>query len=185
MTGDFPGDRMPEQGLEIERVTPDTFRDHLDGLARLLEVCVVHGAAVNFVVPFSFEESRAFWEEKVRPALTSGSRIVLAAHADGGLAGSVQLDCDTPPNQPHRAEVTKLLVHPDFRRRGIGRALMVEIERQARQMGRTLITLDTASDGAEALYASLGYRNVGVIPSYARHPTEDGYDATTIMYKQI
>ncbi len=176
---------MTGNAYDIRHLSLADFESHLDDLARLLEVCVAHGAAVNFVVPFSLEDSRNFWEAKVRANLASGSRIVLAAHADGRLAGSVQLDCDTPPNQPHRAEVTKLLVHPDFRRRGIGRALMVEIERHANEMGRTLITLDTASDGAEALYASLGYRHAGVIPAYSRHPTEDGYDATTIMYKQM
>ena len=176
---------MDKNSFEIELLSLETFEDRLTELAGLLEVSVAHGAAVNFVVPFSFDDSRLFWVKKVRPALAEGSRLVLVAHVEGRLAGSVQLDCDMPPNQPHRAEIAKLLVDPEFRRRGIGRALMVEIERLAKERGRSLLTLDTASDGAEALYGSLGYRRVGVIPGYSRHPVEDGYDTTTIMYKQM
>ncbi|MEM8743609.1 MAG: GNAT family N-acetyltransferase [Pseudomonadota bacterium] len=176
---------MAENDFEIEPVSLETFEQRLTELAYLLEVCVAAGAAVNFVVPFSFDDSRHFWVEKVRPALAGGSRVVLVAYVEGRLAGSVQLDCATPPNQPHRAEVAKLLVDPEFRRRGIARALMVEIERHAKERGRTLLTLDTASDGAEALYTSLGYERVGVIPGFSMHPVEDGLDTTTIMYKQM
>ena len=182
---DYPEKPMDEITIAIEQLSPETFEHQLTDLARLLEVCVAAGASVNFVVPFSSDDSRRFWAEKVRPPLATGARVVLVAMVEGRLAGSVQLDCDTPPNQPHRAEVAKLLVDPEFRRRGIGRALMVEIERHAQELGRTLITLDTASDGAAALYESLGYQHVGVIPAYARHPVEDGYDTTTIMYKQM
>jgi len=90
------------------------------------------------------------------------------------------------PNQRHRAEVRKLLVHPDARRRGIARALMAAIERRARHLGRSLLTLDTRTgDGAERLYASLGYETAGVIPGFARDTTEDRLDATTIMYKTV
>ena len=176
---------MSRDEFTIATLVPESFEIELTGLSVLLEVCVAAGAAVNFVVPFSFDDSRLFWVEKVRPALAEGSRLVLVAYAEGGLVGSVQLDCATPPNQPHRAEVAKLLVDPEFRRRGIARALMVEIERQAKELGRTLLTLDTASDGAEALYASLGYQRVGVIPGYSRNPVEDDLDTTTIMYKQM
>ncbi|MDA7948363.1 MAG: GNAT family N-acetyltransferase [Hyphomicrobiaceae bacterium] len=176
---------MDDNGFEIELLSADAFEGQLTGLARLLEVCVAHGAAVNFVMPFGLDDSRSFWSEKVGPSLAAGTRVILVAKADGQIVGSVQLDCDTPPNQPHRAEITKLLVDPGFRRRGIGRALMVEIEKYANEMGRMLITLDTASDGAEALYVSLGYRRVGVIPAYSKHPTEDSLDTTTIMYKQL
>lgn len=176
---------MTEPDFEIEVVSHDTFDDHLMALAELLNVCVANGASVNFVMPHTLKESRNFWTEKVRPGLAAGKRILLTAKRDDRLAGSVQLDCDTPPNQPHRAEITKLLVRPEHRRRGIGRALMVEAERHAAEFGRTLITLDTANEAAEALYASLGYQRAGVIPSYARHPLEDGFDDTTIMFKTL
>ena len=98
----------------------------------------------------------------------------------------MQLDLDTPPNQTHRGEVSKLLVHPSIRRRGIAQRLMVRLEAEARSCGRTLITLDTRTgDKAEPLYASLGYVVAGVIPGYARDPREDRLDATTYMYKRL
>jgi len=117
----------------------------------------------------------------------SGALKLWVARLDGRLAGSVQLDTDTPPNQPHRAEVRKLLVHPDLRRRGIARRLMVEVDGMAARLGRSLITLDTRTgDSAEPLYASLGYQTVGVIPGFARDPINAAkVDGTTIMYKQL
>jgi len=100
--------------------------------------------------------------------------------------GTVQLDCDTPANQPHRAEVRKLLVHPRARRAGIARQLMVAIEASARERGRTLLTLDTRSgDHAEPLYLGMGYVVAGRIPGYARASDADRLDATTIMYKEV
>ncbi|MDP2619390.1 MAG: GNAT family N-acetyltransferase [Hyphomicrobiales bacterium] len=153
-------------------------------LGALLHACVHAGASVNFVLPFTEEDSEAFWRGKVLPAVRDGARVLLVAQKGGKIAGSVQLDYDTPPNQPHRAEVSKLLVHPDLRRRGIARALMAELERRAGGMGRSLITLDTRTgDKAEPLYASLGYKTAGVIPGYCRDPIEDRLDSTTIMYK--
>ena len=98
----------------------------------------------------------------------------------------VQLDIDTPPNQPHRAEVAKLLVHPDFRRHGFARALMGALETHATAIGRTLITLDTRTgDNAEPLYASLGYRTAGTIPAFCLDPIDGSLHPTTIMYKEL
>jgi ribosomal protein S18 acetylase RimI-like enzyme len=98
----------------------------------------------------------------------------------------VQLDFDTPPNQPHRAEVRKLLVRPDFRRQGIGRTLMAEVEKRAAELKRNLLTLDTRTgDSAEPLYASLGYRTVGIIPGYCLDPFNTKLDSTTVMYKAL
>ena len=170
---------------EIEGLTPDSFDDHMAALATLLNACVADGATVGFVLPHEIYDSWAYWVDKVRPAVMAGDRVLLVAKVDGCLAGSVQLDCDTPPNQPHRAEVAKLLVHPDARRRGIARALMVEIEKHAKRLGRYLITLDTASDTAEALYVSQGYLCAGVIPGFAKHPIEDRLESTTIMFKAL
>ena len=161
--------------------------DHLPELASLLHACVQGGASVSFVLPYTQEDAEVFWRDKVLPAVAGGKLKLWAAWQDGRLAGSVQLDTDTPPNQPHRAEVRKLLVHPDFRRRGIARQLMQEADAMAARLGRSLITLDTRTgDSAEPLYASLGYQTVGVIPGFSRDPFDAAkVDGTTIMYKRL
>lgn len=178
---------MAIDSLALNRVSAAEARALLPGLGELLHACVQDGASVSFVLPFDAEAARAFWRDKVLPPLEGGGLVLLAAMQDGRVAGSVQLDCDTPPNQPHRAEIRKLLVHPDFRRRGIARALMRAAEAAAVQAGRSLITLDTRSgDNAEPLYASLGYRTVGMIPGFARDARDPArLDATTIMYKPL
>jgi GNAT superfamily N-acetyltransferase len=158
----------------------------LDMLAEVLHAVVHAGAGVSFVVPFSAAEARAFWVEKVLPGVAAGTRHVLVARQPGRIVGTVQIDCATPPNQPHRADVLKLLVHPSARRRGIARGLMVAVEALARARGRSLLTLDTWTGGhAEALYRSLGYVTVGVIPRFARGSTTPGLEPTTIMYKEL
>jgi ribosomal protein S18 acetylase RimI-like enzyme len=159
----------------------------LDDLARVLHACVHDGASVGFALPFGMDEARAFWRERVGAAVSSGGRILLAARgADGRVAGTVQLDLAAMPNQRHRAEVSKLLVHPGARRRGIARALMVELEALAAQHGRWLLTLDTASgDMAEPLYISLGFQVAGIIPQYAHAPEAERFDATTLMFKVL
>lgn len=170
----------------ISLLPVDGFDARLDDLSGLLHACVLAGASVNFILPFEPAEARAFWQRKIRPGLSAGTRLLLLAECGGVLAGSVQLDTGTPPNQAHRAEVSKLLVHPDFRRRGIARLLMTELERHAHRVGRSLLTLDTRTgDHAEPLYLSMGYRTVGVIPDYCRNTIEDHLDSTTIMYKRL
>lgn len=172
--------------ITITTLSPDEAEAQLPELAALLHACVHDGASISFVLPFTMEEATAFWTTGVLPQVRAGARVLLAAHADGVLAGSVQLDYDTPPNQPHRAEVRKLIVNPGFRRRGIARALMLELEAIASGIGRSLVTLDTRTgDAAEPLYASLGYATAGVIPGYARDPAGSRLDATTVMYKGI
>jgi ribosomal protein S18 acetylase RimI-like enzyme len=149
--------------------------------------CVHYGASIGYVLPFSHADSEAFWNEKVLPGVAAGTRLLLVTRHNDRIVGSVQLDYDTPPNQPHRAEVRKLVVHPEFRRQGIAQALMAELEHRSRALGRTLLTLDTRSgDSAEPLYASLGYRTVGIIPGFCRDTRDAGVlDSTTIMYKQL
>ena len=110
---------------------------------------------------------------------------MVVARRHGRIVGTVQLDLATPPNQPHRGEIKKLLVHPQARRAGIARALMVAIEDEARAARRSLLTLDTASDAAERLYASLGYVRVGVIPRFSIRPDSSEFEGTTVMYKEI
>jgi len=175
----------------------------IDQLAEVLHAVVHAGASVSFFTPFSMEEARVFWVEKVLPDVGDGRRRVLVArlpeesrlelnqepneaeHLDR-IVGTVQLELAMPPNQQHRAAVAKLLVQPDVRRRGIARALMIALEQIARSEGRSLLTLDTVSGSAgEFLYRSLGYTAAGIIPRYARAALTPALESTTIMYKEL
>jgi ribosomal protein S18 acetylase RimI-like enzyme len=181
---------MPAE-FQIEEWRPDRsgvsdFERDLDMLADVLREVVYSGAGVSFVVPFSPDEARAFWVEKVLPGVRARTRRVVVARLGARIVGTVQLDLATPPNQRHRADVAKLLVHPIARRRGIARALMVALEAIAQMEARTLLTLDTWTGGhAESLYQSLGYVTVGVIPRFARGSTTPELEPTTIMYKEL
>jgi len=158
----------------------------LDMLAEVLHAAVHDGASVSFVLPFSIGEARRFWRDKVLPGITDRTRRMLVARWSGRIVGTVQLEPAAQPNQQHRAEVVKLLVHPDARRRGIARALMSALEDVARLEHRTLLTLDTRTgDRAEPLYVSLGYISAGVIPRFARAPHSPELQATTIFYKEL
>jgi len=179
---------MAESELfRIERWQPDA--DQLAGdvafLGRLLRDCVHAGASVSFVLPFSHDDAVAFWRDRVFPTVEAGTCRLLVARRDSEIVGTVQLDLATPPNQPHRGEIKKLLVHPSVRRAGIARALMQAIEDQAREAQRTLLTLDTASNAAERLYASLGYVRVGVIPRFSVRPDLSELEGTMVMYKEL
>jgi ribosomal protein S18 acetylase RimI-like enzyme len=174
--------------LRIEGWTPNPAGADadLDMLARVLHACVHTGASVSFVLPFSPDDAKAFWRDQVLPAVYMGNRRVLLARLDGEIVGTVQIDLSTPPNQPHRAEVKKLLVHPEARRHGIARALMAAVDEQARAAHRNLLTLDTVTGGpAEALYRSLGYAVSGIIPHYALNFDSSRLEDTTVMYKQL
>ena len=158
----------------------------LEALAAVLHAAVHECASVGFVLPFSLEDALGFWRDRILPVVRTGARRVWVARVEGRLVGTVQLILDTPPNQRHRAEIAKLLVLPDARRLGIGRALMQAAEAAARAEGRTLLTLDTRTgDRAEPLYLSMGYIAAGVIPGYARGPHSAELEPTTIMYKAI
>jgi len=175
----------------IEEWRPDRSRGgslnaDLDALAEVLHAVVYDGAGVSFVVPFSRDQARTFWIDAVLPGVRAGTRHVLVARMDGQIVGTVQIDCATPPNQRHRAEVLKMLVHPAARRRGIARALMVALESIAAAHGRTLLTLDTwTGSHAERLYESLGYTTVGVIPRFARGSLTPELEPATFMYKEL
>ncbi|WMS44972.1 GNAT family N-acetyltransferase [Acuticoccus sp. MNP-M23] len=157
------------------------------GLGGLLHACVMAGASVGFIAPFARNEAEAFWRENIAPRVASGAITLLTARtADDAIAGTAQLITAMPANQPHRADVAKVLVHPDHRRKGIARALMAALEAEARQRNKTLLTLDTRTgDAAEPLYASLGYTTVGVVPDYCIDAFTGALDSTTIMYKRL
>ena len=176
---------MNSEAVHVEALDPTAFAKAVEPLARILHACVREGASIGFVMPFDHDEARAYWFDRVAPPHAAGTRLVLIATLRGEIAGTAQLDLDSMPSKRHHAEVSKVLVDPGFRRAGVGRALMAEIERRAAGEGRWLLTLDTAGDAAEALYRSLGYRLAGAIPLYARDAFTDRYDATRIMYKDL
>jgi len=172
--------------MSIRILCATEIADRLAALSVLLHDCVHDGASIGFILPFDRAASDRFWLHNVLPAVERGVRLLLVAEIGGQLAAAVQLDWDTPPNQAHRAEVRKLLVAPAFRRRGLARQLMEQLEVQVLRGPRRLLTLDTRSgDHAQPLYASLGYQVAGSIPAYALAPAGDRLDATTIMYKQL
>jgi GNAT superfamily N-acetyltransferase len=172
--------------IEFWHPDPTALGCDLEMLGHVLHACVHAGASVSFVLPFTPEDSQDFWRHQVLPVVLAGSRLVLLARVEGQIVGTVQLDLATPPNQPHRAEVRKLLVHPGARRRGIARSLMTALEDHANSIGRTLLTLDTVTGGAaEPLYLSLGYTAIGMVPGYAFNFNSSDLEATTVMYKKL
>jgi ribosomal protein S18 acetylase RimI-like enzyme len=155
----------------------------VDGLAGVLIDCVEGGASVSFMHPLPRDRAAAFWRG-VGQDVAAGERALLVAEDARGLCGTVQLALDQPENQPHRADLAKLLVHRRARRQGLGEALMRAAEATARECGKTLLVLDTASDEAERLYERLGWERVGVIPGYALLP-HGGLCGTTVYYRNL
>ena len=173
------------QTINVAAIDAAALAKTVERLAQILHACVHEGASIGFVVPFEQSEARAYWLERVAAPHAAGSKLVLVATLGGAIAGTAQLDLDSMPSKRHHAEVSKVLVDPAFRRAGVARTLMQEIERHAAKEGRWLLTLDTAGDAAEALYRSLGYSLAGAIPNYARNAFEESYDATRLMYKDL
>lgn len=163
--------------------------DRLDDgqLAQLADVlvdCVDGGASVSFMAPLAPQRALSFWGA-VADGVQAGERVLLVAEDAQGICGTVQLVLAQPDNQPHRADVAKMLVHRRARRRGLGAALMRAAEDEARRAGKTLLVLDTVTGGdAERLYARLGWQRVGEIPGYALWP-RGGRCATTIFYREL
>jgi ribosomal protein S18 acetylase RimI-like enzyme len=164
---------------------PELLRE-LGGLSQILHACVHEGASVGFVLPFELADAEAYWRASVAPALDKRDRRLFLARLGGKLIGSVQLGLATPPNQPHRAELAMLLVHPGAHRMGVARALIGALEVSARAEGRRLITLETRSgDRAEPLLLSMGYEVAARIPGYVRDPRVERYDAMSFLFKPL
>lgn len=166
----------------IERLSsPPTDRDLAD-LAELLVDAVADGAAVSFLQPLTHEQAAAWWQK----TLTPNGNTVLVARDGGRIVGSVQLHPAWAPNQPHRADVAKLLVHRAQRRAGLGARLMRAIEDEAKAQGRWLLVLDCRAGGpAERLYERLGWVRVGAIPDYAIDADRAGRHATVVFYRDL
>jgi GNAT superfamily N-acetyltransferase len=175
--------RTPDE-IQVRRLDGAELEAQLDGLAAVLEDCVSGGASVSYLAPFSHRDARGAFEA-FAAEVDAGRRLLLAAFADGELVGTVQVILALPPNQPHRGEIAKLLVHRAARKRGIAELLMQHAESEARAEGKTLLVLDTVTgDAAERLYARLGWTRVGVIPGYALYPDGRPCD-TTIFWKTV
>jgi GNAT superfamily N-acetyltransferase len=155
----------------------------IHGLALVLVDCVEGGASVGFMHPLALPKALAFWR-RVAGDVERGARALLIAEDAAGIVGTVQIVLEQPENQPHRADISKMLVHRSARRRGIGAALMRAAEDEARRCGKSLLVLDTASDDAERLYARLGWTLVGVIPGYALWP-QGGPCGTSFYYRKL
>lgn len=170
--------------IEVRRLSAAEGRACLGALAEVLIDCVEGGASVSFMAPLSKHAAERFFESVLKD-VESGGRILLAAFLGTELVGTVQLITATPPNQPHRADVAKLLVLRSVRGQGIGALLMKHVEEESRLARKRLLVLDTATgEAAEKLYTRLGWTRVGVIPQYALFPNGAWCD-TTIFYKEI
>ncbi len=156
-------------------------------LAQLVDVlmdCVSGGASVGFMQPLTRERATAFWL-RVKNGVEAGGRVLLVAQDPHGICATVQLVLDLPENQPHRADVAKMLVHSRARRHGLGAVLMRAVEDAAAACGRTLLVLDAVTGGdAARLYQRLGWERVGDIPDFALLP-QGGLCSTTVFFRRV
>lgn len=172
--------------VTIRPLTPGEAREQIGALSAVLIDCVEGGASVSFMLPLTRDRADAFWQG-VAEGVAAGERILLVAQnpSSGMAVGTVQVILRQPENQPHRADIAKMLVHSQARRQGVGAALMRAAEEAAARAGKTVLVLDTVTGGdAERLYERLGWVKSGIIPNYALWPN-GGFCDTTVFYKQI
>ena len=169
--------------LKIHRVNSVT-PVQIDQLGTVLIDCVEGGASISFMLPMTRDKAELFWRG-VADGVANHERVLLVAHDEqGDIIGSVQVVLAQPENQPHRADISKMIVHRSARKQGIAAALMVAAEAEALREGKTMLVLDTASDEAERVYRKLGWLECGVIPDYALLPG-GALCATTYFYKRL
>ena len=172
-------------GHRILVLSPAQARERRDALADLLVDAVAGGASVNFVWPMDRAKAEAWWEGAFA-SHARGERLILTAELDGRLDGTVQLIPAIQENQAHRADIAKMLVHRRARRQGLGAALLLAAEAEARRLGRTLLTLDTETGSAgERLYARLGWVKFGEVPGYAASADGSRQDGASFFYKRL
>ncbi|WP_201831370.1 GNAT family N-acetyltransferase [Microvirga zambiensis] len=170
----------------IRTLAPQEAGEQVGALSDVLIDCVEGGASVSFMLPLTRDRADAFWRG-VAEGVVAGERILLIAQerASGQVVGTVQVILKQPENQPHRADIAKMLVHRGFRKHGIGAALMLAAEEAARKAGKTVLVLDTVTGGdAERLYERVGWTKSGIIPNYALWP-QGGFCDTTVFYKLL
>jgi ribosomal protein S18 acetylase RimI-like enzyme len=168
--------------MNIRRIT-DADENEINGLADVLVDCVESGASVSFMQPMTRDKALRFWRGVAQSA-SREERVLLVAEEKGRVLGTVQVVLEQPENQPHRGDVSKMLVLSSQRKRGLGEALMRAAEAAAVECGKTLLVLDTASDAAMRLYERCGWQRVGTIPDYALLP-QGGYCDTVYYYKRL
>jgi GNAT superfamily N-acetyltransferase len=171
--------------IRVRRLAGHEAAQAIEGLADVLVDCVAGGASVSFMWPLERSKAVAFWQ-MVADGVARGERALLVAEdADGCIAGTVQLVLAQPDNQPHRADLAKMLVHRRARRRGVAQQLMAAADAVARDEGKTVLVLDTVTGGdAERVYAQAGWQRVGAVPDYALMP-DGSLCGTTFYYKHL
>lgn len=171
--------------IRVLRVGADKAAACIEGLADVLMDCVEGGASVSFMLPLARETAVAFWDGVAKSVARNERILLIAEDADGTIVGTVQLVTAQPDNQPHRADVSKMLVHRRARRRGVAQRLMAKVEEAALEAGKQVLVLDTVTGGdAERLYARAGWQRVGDVPNYALMPTGE-FCGTTFYCKQL
>ncbi|MDO1580671.1 GNAT family N-acetyltransferase [Rhizobium oryzicola] len=172
------------QSATITIATPDEAIAAIPDLCEVLADCVNGGASVGFMQPFGAEDAVSYWQG-IAASVASGDIILALARVNDRVVGTVQVGLASKPNQPHRGDLMKLLVHRSARGLGLSRKLMEAVEAEAASRGRSLLVLDTATGSeAEAIYPRFGWERVGVIPDYALWP-QGGFCGTTLFYKRV
>jgi GNAT superfamily N-acetyltransferase len=183
IASNYPIEKMTTPAWSLRRV-PALDEEQINALADVLIDCVEGDASISFMHPLTRQRAVAFWR-RVGQGVAAGERALLVAEDAQGLCGTVQLLLDQPENQPHRADLAKMLVHRRARRQGLGAALMRAAEATARECGKTLLVLDAVTGGdAARLYERLGWVRVGDIPGYALMP-RGGLCSTTYYYREL
>lgn len=171
---------------QITELNGSKIAKHVNDLCVVLIDSVADGAAISFMATVTKAETEHFWLHDVRSAVECGNRHLFGAFVDGRLVGTVQLVIGMPPNQQHRAEISKMVDHPDRRRRGLGKALMNAALSAAKEAGKVIVTLDTRTgDVSEALYRGVGFEEAGVIPDFSYDPDGGKRHWTTFMYRYL
>lgn len=177
---------MNDHSISTFELSPSDIDAHIGDLCRVLMDSVADGAAISFMQTLTEADSERFWRRDVRRGVECGDRHLFGALAADRLVGTVQLVTRMPPNQPHRAEISKMIVHPESRRLGLGKALMKVALDAAKREDKTLVTLDTRTgDVSEAFYRNVGFAEAGVIPDFAFDPDGQARHATTYMYRYL